>query len=74
MPVFWLNLKQKGVGSMIDVASNVLEQLKKTARPIARAEQEASVQEIILALEDAGAEPAIGSSETTEDIAWSLYY
>ena len=59
---------------MIDVASNVLEQLKKTARPIARAEQEASVQEIILALEDADAAPVVGSGETIEDIAWSLYY
>ena len=59
---------------MVDATLNALERLKKTARPITRAEQEASVQEIILALEDADAEPAIGSSETTEDIAWSLYY
>ena len=45
----------------------MLAQLKKLARPVPRAEKEAHVKEIVVALEDAGLVPEFGCDETLEE-------
>ena len=51
--------------------SKELEELAKKAHRVTQAEQEARIQEIVAALEDAG---ATGGSVKLEDIASSLYF